>query len=144
MDGSKLILNWAAVRLVTSSAITWKVTFEPTEVIFARGKKINAGPLTALTVKFITKTEEVINVKPLGNRFSGFGFKVHDVDGHDLNILHNAIEDLVSGSQIGVIICNTIKGKGVPFAEWEPIWHYRTLDEDLYKQALDHLDEGKK
>ncbi len=94
-------------------------------------------------ISSMTKTEEVIDMRPLRNRFAGFGFKVHDVDGHDLNALHNAINDLISGSEIGVIICNTIKGKGIPFAEWDPIWHYRTLNEELYKQALNHLDEEK-
>ena len=31
-----------------------------------------------------------------------------------------------------VIICNTIKGKGVKFAENKPIWHYKTLTEKQY------------
>ena len=41
-----------------------------------------------------------------------------------------------------MIVCNTVKGKGVPFAEWEPIWHYRTLNDDLLKQALQHLEQN--
>jgi transketolase len=95
-------------------------------------------------ISSITNTDAVIDMNPLENRFAGFGFKVHNVDGHDLNVLHNAIDDLISNSKIGVIICNTIKGKGVPFAEREPIWHYRSLNEELFKQALAHLDKGEK
>ena len=41
-----------------------------------------------------------------------------------------------------VIICNTVKGKGVSFAEGEPIWHYRSLDESLHKQAKKDIMEG--
>jgi len=91
-------------------------------------------------ISSITKTDAVIDMKPLENRFAGFGYKVHSVDGHDLNALQGAINELKSSSEIGMIICNTTKGKGVPFAEDEPIWHYRSLNEELYKQALDSLE----
>ena len=94
-------------------------------------------------ISSITNTDAVIDMKPLENRFAGFGFKVHNVDGHDLNALGNAIDNLKAGSEIGVIICNTVKGRGVPFAEWEPIWHYRSLNDELYKQAIANLDEEK-
>ena len=39
-----------------------------------------------------------------------------------------------------VIICNTIKGKDVPFAENQPDWHYKTLDEKLFIEAKQHLN----
>jgi transketolase len=95
-------------------------------------------------ISSITKTDAVIDMKPLEDRFSGFGFKVHSVDGHDLNALKDAIDNLLAGSEIGVIICNTIKGKGVPFAEEEPIWHYRSLNEELYEEAIAHLNKDIK
>jgi transketolase len=95
-------------------------------------------------ISSITKTDAVIDMKPLEDRFAGFGFKVYSIDGHDLNALKDAIDNLLSDSKIGVIICNTIKGKGVPFAEEEPIWHYRSLNKELYEEALAHLNKDKK
>jgi transketolase len=43
-----------------------------------------------------------------------------------------------------LIICNTIKGKDVPFAEWDPVWHYKSLNDELFKQAMAYLDNLKK
>ena len=37
------------------------------------------------------------------------------------------------------VICDTIKGKDIPFAENEAIWHYRSLNEELYLEAKEHL-----
>ena len=90
-------------------------------------------------VSSITNTEKVLDLRPLGNRFAGFGFRVAEVDGHDVQAISQALHDLRHGDVPGVIICNTIKGKGVPFAEWQPIWHYRTLNDQLLREALDGL-----
>lgn len=91
-------------------------------------------------ISSITKTADVINMHPLTARFEGFGLNVHEVDGHNVNEINSAIEDIKTKDKPGVIVCNTIKGKDVPFAEWEPIWHYRTLSEDQYKEAKAHLE----
>lgn len=91
-------------------------------------------------ISSITRTADVIDLNPIRNRFEGFGFRVFDVDGHDVPAIRQAINQIRAGSEVGVIVCRTVKGKGVPFAEDQPIWHYRTLgDEDLTK-ALNHLD----
>ena len=91
-------------------------------------------------ISSITNTEKVIDMRPLPARFEGFGLAVREVDGHDLAAISAAIEDLRKGDGPGVIVCNTVKGRDVPFAEWQPIWHYRSLNDDLYAQAIAHLD----
>lgn len=98
-------------------------------------------------ISSITRTSDVIDMTPLERRFAGFGWNAVTVDGHDLHALRQAILDLQAQEGPGVIIANTVKGKGVPFAEGQPIWHYRSLSDETYRQALDHLDsadeEGK-
>lgn len=91
-------------------------------------------------ISSITKTEEVIDLSPIINRFTGFGLNAREVDGHSVGEISRAIEDIRTGDLPGVVICNTVKGKDVPFAEWEPIWHYRSLSDDLYEEAIRHLD----
>lgn len=92
-------------------------------------------------ISSITKTEEVINLTPLKDRFNGFGLNVREVDGHSVPEIAAAIESIREGDAPGVIICNTVKGKDVPFAEWEPIWHYRSLSDELYQEAISHLNQ---
>lgn len=91
-------------------------------------------------ISSITQTDRVIDLKPLASRFAGFGFAIFEVDGHDVSAITNAIRQARSGKVPGVVICETVKGKGVPFAEDEPIWHYRTLNDDLLRDALQHLE----
>jgi transketolase len=91
-------------------------------------------------ISSITNTEKVIDMRPLKARFEGFGASVRDVDGHKLSEIAAAIQDFSAGNRPGVIICNTVKGYGVPFAEWQPIWHYRSLNDELYAKAVAHLD----
>jgi transketolase len=110
-------------------------------LMFAAHKKLNN--LVVLIdnnrISSITKTEHVIDLRPLKARFDGFGLNTYDVDGHDVAEISKCIENGVKSNKPTVIICNTIKGKDVPFAEWEPVWHYRSLNEDLFNQAMSHL-----
>lgn len=91
-------------------------------------------------ISSITKTEKVIDLRPLAERFKGFGLNVREVDGHSVPEISAAIDSIREGNAPGVIICNTVKGKDVPFAEWEPIWHYRSLSQELYEEAISHLN----
>ena len=93
-------------------------------------------------ISSIKATKEVINLEPLADRFRGFGFAVHDIDGHDLAALTSASATSRAGDKPSVIIANTTKGKGVPFAENQPIWHYRSLNKETYEQALAALKGG--
>lgn len=92
-------------------------------------------------ISSITKTNEVTNLEPLKNKFESFNCSCKVVDGHNIDQIRRSIKIDLGKKKPHVIICNTTKGKGVPFAENDPLWHYRTLDETLYKKALKHLSE---
>jgi len=91
-------------------------------------------------ISSITSTKNVIDMNPLASRFEGFGCGVIEVDGHDVGAISVAISELHGKGRPGVVICNTVKGRDVPFAEWQPIWHYRSLTDDLYAEAMAYLD----
>lgn len=92
----------------------------------------------------VTQTRKVLDMQPMADKFRGFGFATMEVDGHDAATILAAIKQVRGGDVPGVIWCKTTKGKGVPFAEDEPIWHYRTLNEKLFAEASDHLKMQKK
>lgn len=94
-------------------------------------------------ISSITNTEKVIDMRPLGAHFEGFGFNVYEVDGHNISAISNAIEKIRVGDKPGVVICNTIKGRDVPFAEWQPMWHYKSLTDEQYAEAIAHLESLK-
>lgn len=94
-------------------------------------------------ISMITRTEEVINMNPLRSRFEGFGFLTHVVDGKSVSAIRAAIDDAAHARAHSVIICNTVKGQGVAFAENDPLWHYRSLNAETYQRALDGLRESQ-
>ena len=70
-------------------------------------------------------TENTIRMDPMAPKWAAFGFAVEEVDGHD----HAALLELFGRMplQLGkptCVIANTIKGKGVSFAENKPAWHH--------------------
>jgi transketolase len=71
-------------------------------------------------------TSEVLDLEPLVDKWRAFGFGVLEVDGHDIDSLSKAYGSSVGGSKPTAIICHTIKGKGISFAEGEPTWHHKS------------------
>lgn len=57
---------------------------------------------------------EVMNVNPVDKKFKAFGWNVLVINGHDLNAISEAIDKAkTTTGKPTMIICNTIKGKGV-------------------------------
>lgn len=70
-------------------------------------------------------TESTIRMDPIVDKWRAFGFHTLEVDGHDHDALLDAFND--AGSTKGrptCIVANTVKGKGVSFAENDPAWHH--------------------
>lgn len=72
-------------------------------------------------------TERVLPMEPLRAKFESFGAHVLDTDGHDVASLVDAFQvpQGTEGRRPRVVICRTIKGCGLSFAEGDPSWHYK-------------------
>ena len=68
-------------------------------------------------------------------RWAAFGFHAVTIDGHNLIEIDRALSFNSSGRPYAVI-ANTVKGKGISFAENEAEWHQNVLTEELYKKAI--------
>ncbi len=79
--------------------------------------------------------EEVMRLEPLAAKWTAFGWKCHEVDGHDLQQIQKTFGQLEPG-QPNVILAHTVKGKGVSFMEEKLLWHYRSPDSDELSAAL--------
>jgi len=89
-------------------------------------------------------TEEIMGVEPFADKWTAFGFIVKEVDGHDFTALAESIDFALAGQSAPVLIlCNTIKGKGVDFMENEVKWHYGSMNSDLAQQAKESVDAWK-
>lgn len=83
-------------------------------------------------------TDEVLNLGSVQAKFVSFGFEALTIDGHDETAIDEAIAQLWASpsSAPKALIAKTVKGKGVPFMEYNNIWHYTRLNADTYRQAL--------
>lgn len=80
------------------------------------------------------RSEEVMALGPLADKWRSFGWDTLEVDGHDMEALLAALGRLPNGSGKPVaVIAHTVKGRGVSFMEDDNNWHYRipTKDEVL-------------
>jgi transketolase len=80
------------------------------------------------------RSNEVMNLPSLRDKFAAFGWSASEVDGHDISALTAAMEKVPNGSGRPVaIVAHTVKGRGVSFMQDDNNWHYRvpTADEVL-------------
>jgi transketolase len=82
-------------------------------------------------------TYEVLDLDPLADKWRAFGFAVQEVDGHSVAELRSALAATpFQADKPSIIICHTIKGKGISFVENNLNWHHKTKLSDEEMQSL--------
>jgi transketolase len=78
---------------------------------------------------------------PLSDKWRGFGWHVIEADGHDAGELIEAFNEAggIKGKP-AVIIADTVKGKGISFAENVAAFHNGMLSPEQYDIAIAELD----
>ncbi|HEX5126610.1 MAG TPA: transketolase, partial [Rhodocyclaceae bacterium] len=72
------------------------------------------------------RSEEVMSLSPLVDKWRAFGWSASEVDGHDIQAILDAVALCESADgKPTAIIAHTVKGKGVSFMEDDNNWHYR-------------------
>ena len=70
-------------------------------------------------------TEATLRMEPLAERWTAFGFAVRELDGHNHQVLYESFSSVpIERGKPTCFIANTLKGKGVSFAENKPAWHH--------------------
>jgi transketolase len=80
---------------------------------------------------------------PLVPKAASFGWEAVEVDGHDEAAMHEAVMSRRGGRPM-LLVCRTVKGKGISFMENVPIWHYRSPNKEEYQQGLKELAEASR
>lgn len=100
------------------------------------------GNLTAIIdangIQSFGHVSEVLDLEPLADKWRAFGWRVAEVDGHDLAALEDALGG-PQGERPLAVIARTVKGKGVDFMEDKLLWHYRSANAEELARALDAL-----
>lgn len=86
------------------------------------------------------KTEEIMPLEPLADKWRAFGFEVLECDGHDPQAIAAAASQPPAGKP-RVILANTEKGHGISFMANVPSWHHAVPDDQQLAQGLAELEE---
>ncbi|NVO16289.1 MAG: transketolase [Rhodoplanes sp.] len=80
------------------------------------------------------------DIGPVAPKWAAFGWHVIEIDGHDVAAVVEALDeaDAVKG-QPTIIVANTVKGKGVSFAENNPAFHNGAMTAEQYAVAMKDL-----
>lgn len=73
--------------------------------------------------------------------WKAFGWQVYEVNGHDINEISRVFDaSFYKTRNPKVVICRTVKGKGVSFMENNLEWHYRPPNSDDLRKAVRELE----
>jgi len=89
-------------------------------------------------------TAVVQDLEPFVDKWRSFGFAVDEVNGHDVTALRNVLQRLpLADDKPSAIICHTVKGKGIAFAENNLAWHHKSkIDAQLAAEMMNALGGG--
>jgi len=87
-------------------------------------------------------TVDVMSYEPLYERWKAFGWEVQTIDGHDMKaIVESATNAPAAPGKPTCIILDTVKSKGLSFAENQVDYHYWKANQDEMAQADKDLAE---
>ena len=103
--------------------------------------------LTALIdrnrLKAMDATDTAKPMEPMAERWRSFGWRVREIDGHDMAAICEALDwARASDGPPSLIIAHTIKGRGISFIENDPAYHNAVLTEEQIvaaRAAQEHL-----
>ena len=84
--------------------------------------------------------EEVMDLRPLGDKLRSFRWNVQEIDGHNIEEIVKALENARKvEDKPSVILARTVKGKGVSFMENNIGWHGVAPTAEESKKAQEEL-----
>ena len=85
-------------------------------------------------------TEEIMDINPVAEKWAAFGWRVLEIDGHDMQQVVDGLEK--ASERTGkptVVIAKTVKGKGVSFMENDNKYHGTAPTPEQQELALKEL-----
>jgi transketolase len=90
------------------------------------------------------KTEDVMALESLRDKFTAFGYAVRVCDGNDIADLTRTLETVpFEPGKPNLVIAQTVKGKGISFIENAVSWHHHVPTDDEMARAMVELDHAE-
>ena len=84
---------------------------------------------------------EVMNMEPIAGKFAAFGWAVAKIDGNDMEEIVKMLDRLpIERGKPTLILCHTVKAKGLSFGENQAGYHFWNATEELLRQAEEEME----
>jgi transketolase len=84
-------------------------------------------------------TEDRMRLEPLADKWRAFGWQCSEVDGHDFAQLVPALRTPPAAGAPGVLVADTVKGRGVRHLQHRKQSHFAKLGPEAYERAVTAL-----
>lgn len=111
-------------------------------IMFAAHYKLNniVAIVDCNHIQKMGTTKDIISIDNWKNKFTAFGWKVKEVEGHDVKKLDKVFDEENTTEKPLVVLANTVKGKGVSIVENDPRWHWRLPSKKELKVFMKELN----
>lgn len=113
-------------------------------VMFASAHKLNNLVIIVDDNKLqsMGKSAEILNMGNLSKKFSSFGCETAEIDGHNHKQIKLALSFKTKDKPL-VVICNTVKGKGVKMMENNNAYHSKFVKDEELDKVLAEIEGGR-
>lgn len=88
-------------------------------------------------------TKEIFDIPKIAEKWRAFGWNAMTVDGHNVSAVLDALDEAAAAKGApSVIVAETVKGKGVSFAENTAAFHNAPMTQEQYDKALLEIEES--
>lgn len=88
-------------------------------------------------------TDEIMSLGDISEKLASFGWNVEKVNGHDVRQLLNALSGKTPANRPVAVVMDSVKGKGLSFAENDNSWHHAVVTQKAYDQGMIELGFGE-
>lgn len=90
--------------------------------------------------------DAITGLGDIAEKYRVFGWNVVELNGHDISALKEAFDNLppADATVPTVLVCHTVKGKGISFMENQVRWHAGKITAEQYEQCkkeLEHMQQ---
>jgi len=90
------------------------------------------------------RVSDIKDLRPLRDKWQSFGWRVHEIDGHDFAAIASALAAFrLEREKPTMVIARTVKGKGVSFMENNVNFHGQAPNARETATALEELGHGR-
>lgn len=88
------------------------------------------------------KTEDVMSLEPMKERWESFGWEVSEINGDDMEEIVNNFENInYDNSKPKLVISRSTKGKGISYMENIAKWHHGVPTEAQFNEAIAEIND---